>query len=74
VFHDKRDRTKPLDESQLQKVMVACYNLDLFREFVFKTGFLDLYEIDEKTRSKINDDDNALLNLGFAYLDRVLFP
>ena len=74
VFHDKRDRTRPLDEHQLQKVMVACYNLDLFREFVFKTGFLDLYEIDKETRSKINDDDAALLNLGFAYLGRALFP
>ncbi|MBW1703330.1 MAG: YkgJ family cysteine cluster protein [Deltaproteobacteria bacterium] len=73
VLHARRDRTKPLDESQLQKVMVACYNLDVFREFVFKTGFLELYEIDEKTRSKINDDDTALLNLGFAYLGRALF-
>ncbi|MBW2615859.1 MAG: YkgJ family cysteine cluster protein [Deltaproteobacteria bacterium] len=73
VLHARKDRTKPLDESQLQKVMVACYNLDVFREFVFKTGFLELYEIDEKTRSKINDDDTALLNLGFAYLGRALF-
>ena len=74
VFHDKRDRTKPLDEHQLQKVMVACYNLDLFREFVFKTGFLDLYEIDKETIRKIKEDDTSLLELGFAYLGRALFP
>jgi len=74
VFHDKRDRTRPLDGHQLQKVMVACYNLDVFREFVFKTGFLELYEIDEKTLSRIKEDDIALLNLGFAYLGRALFP
>ncbi len=73
VFHEKRDRSKPLDEHQLQKVMVACYNLDVFRGFVFKTGFLDLYEIDKETCSKVKNDDNALLNLGLAYLDRALF-
>ncbi|MCD4715772.1 MAG: YkgJ family cysteine cluster protein [Desulfobacterales bacterium] len=74
VFHEKRDRTKPLDEHQLQKVMVACYNLDLFREFVFKTGFFDLYEIGKDTITKIEDDDVSLLELGFAYLVRALFP
>jgi hypothetical protein len=74
VFHDKRDRAKILDEHQLQKVMVACYNLDLFREFVFKTGFLDLYEIDKETITKIKEDDTSLLELGFAYLGRALFP
>ena len=45
VFHPKKDRKKPLDARQLQKVMVACYNLDVFREFVFNTGFLKLYEV-----------------------------
>ena len=53
--------------------MVACYNLDVFREFVFNTTFLDLYEIDEEIRSKIKADDAALLNLGLAYLRKTLF-
>ena len=73
VFHQKRDRKKPLDERQLQKFMVTCYNLDVFREFVFKTRFLEVYEIDEKTRSKIKDDETALLHLGLAYLRKTLF-
>ncbi len=73
VFHQKRDRKRPLDERQLQKVMVACYNLDVFREFVFKTRFLGVYEIDEKTALKIKDDETALLNLGLAYLRKTLF-
>jgi Fe-S-cluster containining protein len=74
VFHDKKDRTKPLDEHQLQKVMVACYNLDLFREFVFKTEFFDLYGIDEETITRIREDDTSLLELAFSYLGRTLFP
>ena len=73
VFHPKKDRKRPLDERQLQKVMVTCYNLDVFREFVFNTGFLELYEVDEETCSKIKNDDTALLNLGLAYLRKTLF-
>ncbi len=73
VFHPGRDRKKPLDERQVQKVMVSCYNLDVFREFVFKTTFLEVFEVDEETRSKIKEDDEALLNLGLAYLRKTLF-
>ena len=73
IFHPKRDRKQPLDERQLQKIMVTCYNLDVFREFVFNTGFLELYEVNEQTRSRIRDDDTALLNFGLAYLRKTLF-
>ena len=74
LFHPKRDRSIPLNEGQQQKVMVACYNVDIFREFVFHTGFLELFRIDAATRKKINKDDEALLQLGFSYLKKVLFP
>ena len=74
VFHDKRDRRKPLDERQLQKVMVACYNLDLFREFVSKTDFFERYAIDEETMTKVREDETSLLELAFSYLGRTLFP
>ncbi len=73
VLHPKRDREKLLDERQVQKIMIACYNLDVFREFVFKTKFLELYKVDEEIRSKIKDDDTALLMLGMAYLKRSLY-
>jgi Fe-S-cluster containining protein len=73
IFHPKRDREEPLDERQLQKIMVTCFNLDVFREFVFNTRFLEQYEVDEQTCSRIKDDDTVLLNLGFAYLRKTLF-
>ncbi|MBW1780810.1 MAG: YkgJ family cysteine cluster protein [Deltaproteobacteria bacterium] len=73
LFHPKRDRSRCLDQRQQQKVMVACYNIDLFREFVFKTGFLDQYGIGTETRDMVSEDDTALLTLGFAYLDQSLF-
>lgn len=73
LFHPRRDSTKPLDERQLQKVMVACYNLDLFRKFVLETRFMEIYEMDGETCSRVTEDDRSLLDLGFAYLRQSLF-
>lgn len=74
LFHPKRDSKRPLDERQLQKVMVACFNPDVFREFVATPGFLSRYPLDEETIGRVKQDDEALLTLGFAYLSRALFP
>ncbi len=73
LFHPKRDRSLPLDEGQQQKVMVAGYNVDVFREFVFHTNFFELFRIDKATREKVKKDDEALLKMGFSYLKNVLF-
>ena len=73
LFHPNRDRSIPLNEGQQQKVMVACYNMDIFREFVFHTEFLERFCIDTAIRRKIRKDDEALLHLGFSYLKKVLF-
>jgi Fe-S-cluster containining protein len=73
VFHPRRDCQRPLSEPQLQKIMVACYNLDVFREFVFEAGFADRWGIDSATCSKIRTDDTALLKLGFRYLKQTLY-
>ena len=73
LFHPNRDGTKHLDQRQQQKVMVACYNIDLFREFVFKTGFAEQYKMDKETVKRVMESDAALLTLGFTYLDGTLF-
>lgn len=73
LFHPDRKRGTALSDIQLQKIMVACYNLDVFREFVFKTKFLESYVIDERTCSLVEKDDFELLMLGFSYLRTSLF-
>ncbi len=73
LFHPDRKPEVPLSDSQLQKVIVACYSLDTFREFVFKTKFLQSYILDKRTRSLIEKDDLQLLLLGFSYLKASLF-
>jgi Fe-S-cluster containining protein len=74
LFHPKRQVGKPLDERQLQRLIVACYNLDEFRNFVEKTKLLTSSGVDEETRSRIEREDTALLMFGLAYLTTTLFP
>ncbi len=73
LFHPKREKGKPLSQGQIQKIIVACYNLDVFREFVFKTEFLTKVEIDNNLVSKAEQDDEPLLEIGLIYLHRFLF-
>jgi len=73
LFHPKRERGKPLDDRQLQMLIVACYNLDAFREFVSETELLTSSGIDEETRLRIERRETALLMFGLAYLTETLF-
>jgi Fe-S-cluster containining protein len=74
LFHPKRERGKPLDDRQLQMLIVACYNLDAFREFVSETNLLTSSGLDEETRLRIEREETALLMFGLAYLTERLFP
>ena len=73
LFHPDRKRPRLLDDGQLQQIIVACYNLDVFREFVFSSEFLGSFRLDDETLSRIEEDDTELLHLGFAYLRETLF-
>ncbi len=74
LLHPRRKGNDRLDDLQIQKLFVACYNVDVFRDFVFKTAFFELFGVAENTRAAIQSDDQALLKLGLAYLKRTLFP
>ena len=73
LFHPRRDPQVPLSESQQQKVMVACYNLDIFREFIFETPFLKQFRVDDHTAHRVKTDNEALLTLGFTFLKNALY-
>ncbi len=73
IFHPQRDRNRPLDDRQLQKIIVAGYNLDVFREYVFETSLLESFKVTEDTYSKIKKNDTDLLDFSFSYLYQVLF-
>jgi len=73
LFHPERSNDRALNEKQLQKIIVACYNLDVFREFIFNSNFFETFSVDAAIRSRIADNDPELLDLGMAYLRTTLF-
>jgi Fe-S-cluster containining protein len=50
------------------QVYIAGYDLDRFRRFIFKSGFLDIVDIGEEEINKIRTDDIVLMKFGFKYL------
>jgi len=73
LFHGKRARGGKLSREQVQKVIVACYNPDVFRDFLFRSGFLKQARVPAARRRRIRGDDEALLAFGFEFLEKVLY-
>ncbi|CAN2041810.1 Zinc- or iron-chelating domain-containing protein [Candidatus Magnetomoraceae bacterium gMMP-15] len=47
---------------------MAVYNIDMFREFIFKSSFLKRYKVKNILLKKIKADDFELMNFAFAWL------
>jgi len=56
-----------------QMFFMVSTDVDRFRRFVFETRFLQVYDVAPETTEHIKTDDEALLQLGFAWLKNVLF-
>lgn len=52
---------------------MATYNIDRFREFVFRSSFLKRYRIKPERLRKIKRDEAALLKFGFEWVEFFLF-
>ena len=58
-----------IDNPDITKmIFMALYNLDKFREFVFKSTFLDRFEVDTTKAEKIKKSDTELLIFGFDWI------
>jgi len=62
-----------LSEESRQMFFLACYNIDKFREFVFKSSFLERYEFSKEKIESIREDDINLLEFGFEWLKASFF-
>ena len=62
-----------LIEQSKKMFFTTSYDIDQFKQFVFESTFLNLYEIDEKTVNKIKEDEVALLKFGFKWMKWVLY-
>jgi len=58
---------------QVEMFFMACYNVDKFRDFVFKSTFLRKFDVDPATLERIKTDDVALLRYGYRWLRFALF-
>jgi len=67
------DCYRGLDERKIQMFYLASYNLDSFKEFVFSTRFLALFEIDRETQEKIRSNEVALMKFGCRWMKFSLF-
>ena len=56
-----------------QMIFMALYNLDKFREFVFKSTFLDRLEVEQERIEKIRKSDEHLLLFAYDWIKFGLF-
>jgi Fe-S-cluster containining protein len=64
---------KTLSERQLQMYYTACYNQDTFRHFIFKSTFLERFEIAEDILERIQTEDIELMHFAFRWLKFSVF-
>jgi uncharacterized protein len=63
-----------IDNEKIQQMVVmALYNLDKFKEFVFKSSFLNRLEFEEDVIEKIREDDRELLIFAYEWIKFGLF-
>ena len=62
-----------LNEESKKMFFLASYNIDKFKDFVFKSSFLKRYDIDEDTLARIKADELELLAFGMKWLKWIFF-
>ncbi|MCF6249554.1 MAG: YkgJ family cysteine cluster protein [Desulfobacula sp.] len=62
-----------LTEQSKKMFFMVCYNIDKFKAFVFKSSFLDKYDIPQVTVKAIKEDDIKLLEFGFEWLNATFY-
>ena len=58
---------------KIQMFSMASYNLDKFREFIFKSKFFERFEVESGLKSKLASDDVELMKFAFDWLKFSLF-
>ncbi len=62
-------RSLDITNEQIQKMIIlALFDMDNFRDFVFKTSFLDRFELEPELIESIKTDDPVLMDVGYAWV------
>jgi Fe-S-cluster containining protein len=64
---------RQLDPKRIELFHMAAYDLDRFREFVFRSSFLSRFELDDAEIEALRADDGVMLRFGFRWLRFALF-
>ncbi|MFH1438660.1 MAG: YkgJ family cysteine cluster protein [Pseudomonadota bacterium] len=62
-----------LSPDKVEMFFTACYHLDRFKDFLFKSSFFDKFDVDDETRDRIGKDDVELMKFGNRWLRFALF-
>lgn len=62
-----------LTQQHMQMYLMSCYNLEKFREFVVKSGFLKKFVLRPGLAGDLKRDDLTLLKFAFRWLKFALF-
>jgi len=65
--------TQTNKEKKFKMFYLASYNLDQFREFIFHSRFLKLFQVDDMTLTKIKESDIELMKFAVQWLKFSLF-
>lgn len=68
-----RGKSVELGPQHLQMFVMACYNTEKFRDFVFKSRFLEKFDLDTELIEAMEIDDAKLLEFAFLWLRFALF-
>lgn len=63
---------KELALAKQTQFFLASYDLDKFREYIFESNFLNVFDIDDETVEKIKTDDVELIQFGVKYIKYVM--
>jgi Fe-S-cluster containining protein len=63
----------PITDEKLKMYFMSCYNLNTFRNFVFESRLLKLFQVDKRTVSRIQTNETELLKFAFKWLQFAIF-
>ena len=62
-----------LNNPKGKMAFMAIYNIDMFRQFIFNSSFLERYHVPHKVLGKIRKNDTELLKLSFEWVKTYLW-
>ncbi|MCX7913551.1 MAG: YkgJ family cysteine cluster protein [Thermodesulfovibrionales bacterium] len=71
--HEYFQKGNRLDAGRARMLYKACYDIDEFNKFIFKTRFFDIYDIEEEIIDKIYGDKEELLKFAILWVKFILF-